>query len=210
MKPAKSISNLAEFLGKRQSNRSGRPRAIGSERLGGRRKAAVLLCLLPIAYCLLILGGCRRHDDGPTLDDLMQDAKDADADKRFEAIKEIGKMGPDGAPAIDTLIAALTDQEGSVRVKATYALANVGTKAELAIPALAQALRDKDAEVRAGAAYALPLVGGYSDSVVSALQAVLNDKDPEVRKNAADSLRNIKNGARFRAAAQQNAADGKP
>jgi len=142
----------------------------------------------------------------------------SDDDAREEAVKLLGKVGPDAIEAVPTLIEAI--KEDALCWEAINALGNIGGKAAMnalcdallndsdmgvrfraasslgkiqdkeAVPALIKALSDRDEYVRESAAYALGKIG--DKRATNALDAALNDRVEFVSKAAKKALNLIK------------------
>ena len=138
-------------------------------------------------------------------------------DVREEAVKSLGKIGPDAIEAVPTLIDAI--KEDALCWEAVNALGNVGGKAAMnalcdallndidmgvrfraasslgkiqdkeTVPALIKALLDRDEYVRESAAYALGKIG--DQRATNALNEALNDRFEFVSKAAKKALNMI-------------------
>ncbi len=76
-----------------------------------------------------------------SVDDLMTQLKDKDAQNRRAAAKGLAEAGPDAKPAVPALIDALKDKD--VRTDAAVALGDIGPAAKDAVEPLRDAVSDK-------------------------------------------------------------------
>jgi formylglycine-generating enzyme required for sulfatase activity len=91
---------------------------------------------------------------------LTQRLTGSDFEKRYEAIRAIGALGPSARLAVANLIAVTTDDNPSLRAKAAWALGQVGPDAKEAIAALSNlASKDPNSAVREAAQAALLEIG---------------------------------------------------
>ncbi|HYT90960.1 MAG TPA: HEAT repeat domain-containing protein [Gemmataceae bacterium] len=99
---------------------------------------------------LLALASC-----GPSTADLKEQATDADARKRLEAIHTLQGRVDERETVLPVLLSALKDDNLYVRRDAAKALAHFGPEARDAVPALLEQLRDREPSVRKAAAQSL-------------------------------------------------------
>jgi HEAT repeat protein len=76
-------------------------------------------------------------------------------DERWQAIYQLGKIGPKAASAVHSIARHLDSQDMKLRAAAARALGRVGPEAYPAIPALKKNLDNPDAEVQSAAKQAL-------------------------------------------------------
>jgi HEAT repeat protein len=114
-----------------------------------------------------------------------QGLTDTDADKRYEAVVELGKY--DVSLTEKFLIAAMHDTSEKVQQAAAKALGNGGSVA--AVPALVEWLGEPNPEMRKVAAEALGNIGGAE--ATTALTRSLGDVDDGVRAKAVRALGTI-------------------
>ena len=104
-------------------------------------------CLV-LSFVILVAGCGRRSTE-----DLIKELKDADAARRLEAVRELGRR--DEAAVVPALVEALKDANGYVRRDAALALGKFGQEARLAVSGLLAARKDKERMVRKAVAEAL-------------------------------------------------------
>jgi HEAT repeat protein len=115
--------------------------------------------------------------------------KSASALTRWEAIRTLGKIGPDAKPAMPVLIASLNDEEEKVREHAAESLGEIGDAT--AVPHLIRMLGDSAARVRRDAVRSLGQFGPAAKSSLPAIEKLLTDKEELVREAAKTALRRI-------------------
>ncbi len=123
--------------------------------------------------------------------DLTAIARDASLPPltRWEAIRTLGKIGPDSKPAVPVLVAALTDADAFVREHAAESLGEIG--AAEAIPDLTRILADPSPRVRRDAVRSLGQFGAAAKSALPEVEKLVNDPNDDVRDAAKKSLRQI-------------------
>ena len=77
---------------------------------------------------------------------------------KLEAIRILGKIGPDAKECVDELTEALKDKHSRNRQAAAHTLGNIGPRAEAAIPGLVLALIDPIESVRKEVTRSLPKI----------------------------------------------------
>lgn len=102
---------------------------------------------------------------------MVQRLKSPRFDVRYQAVQQLGHMGPRGQAAIPPLIEVLkTGEVGEMRFAAAQALGKMGATARPALPALREALKDEDRLVHVFVAEALYRIDPeLKDLAVSAL-----------------------------------------
>jgi HEAT repeat protein len=105
---------------------------------------------------VVLLTGCGQ--DKPTADWIAQ-ARDKDAARRLEAVKELGKRETELDAVVPVLIQALKDENSYVRREAATALGKLGPGASSSVSALRLAEKDKEKSVRKAASDALEKLG---------------------------------------------------
>jgi len=129
---------------------------------------------------------------------LLEALTSDNAQYRWKAAEELGKIGEDATYAVGPLRDTLEDKDATVRKYTAEALGRIGYGAKEAAPALTTTLNDEDEWVRLAAIDALGSIGWADDDVMSALIKLLADKDASVRTHAVRSL--AKFGPRAKAA----------
>src|SRR5262249_55023370 len=145
--------------------------------------------------------------NNPQIEERIAQLKDKDAGVYWNAIRELGKIGPSAIPA---LIEALKDKDDSVRMNAARTLGEIGDAS--AVAALIEMMKDKNTAAWESASnvyvkcssdyiesiieyygsackYAAEALGDIGDaSAVPALIEALKDNGEAVRKHAAIAL----------------------
>ena len=155
-----------------------------------------------LTWICLVLGalGCAREEE-IDVKALLEQAKDADADVRYMAVKQLGDLGSEGGEALSTLTNALRDTDATVRIGAVYALGQLGPIAGPAEPELREALlKDAEIDVRVGAAYALPSLGPAAEASLPALRSLTNHANAQLRDKSRLAIRHIERGRQYRSA----------
>lgn len=125
----------------------------------------------------------------PTLIELMQD-KSRDIEVRWNAIRTIGRIGPEGVSALPVLIEALGDPDWMIREHSAEAIGDFGPAAgPEAVTALVPMLTDEHARVRRDAVRSLGYMGALAHDTAAEIKLLLNDAEEQVREAAADALR---------------------
>src|SRR5262249_52237760 len=106
---------------------------------------------------------------------------------RWEAIRTLGKIGPDSKPAVPNLISGVTDRDDYVSEHAAEALGEIG--APEAVPYLTRALSDPSPRVRRDAVRSLGQLGAAAKSAVGEVEKLVTDPNDAVREAAKKSLR---------------------
>ena|GEM_PF-3739142 len=127
---------------------------------------------------------------------LLEALKSENAQYRWKAAEELGKIGKDAKYAVGPLIHKLKDKDATVRKYAIDALGGIGADAKCAVPTLIAALNDEDEGVRLAAIDALGSIGYADDDIVTTLIKLLNDKDSWSRDHAVTSLGKLGPGAK--------------
>lgn len=131
-----------------------------------------------------------RGDARPALTALVNILKDParDAEVRWNAVRTLGKMGPDGLEALPVLIEYTKDPDDLVREHSAEAMGDIGPAAAEGIPALIECLDDPIVRVRRDAVRSLGQIGEASRSAVPLIKALLNDPEDLVRTAARKAL----------------------
>jgi HEAT repeat protein len=91
---------------------------------------------------------------------LVKAARGPDDVVRWQAILELGSMGPDAEPAIPLLIEILRREEGRARLSAVWALGNIGLPARDALPDLERWGEVEDEGLRTAVREAIDKIDG--------------------------------------------------
>ena len=107
---------------------------------GDLRQIRLLILLVSVALVTLVLSGCGDSSDSPPttqanakVHQLVRLLEDSDIDKRIEAAKELGQIGPPAKLAIPALIRALKNRNTSLSNSASKALSRIGEEAARAL-----------------------------------------------------------------------------
>jgi hypothetical protein len=119
---------------------------------------------------------------------LLEALKSENAQYRWMAADELGKIGKDATYAVEPLIQRLKDRDATVRKYSADALGKIRYDGKDAVLALIATLNDEDKWVRLAAIDALGSIGSAHDGVISALIKLLTDNDDSVRTHAVRSL----------------------
>jgi HEAT repeat protein len=98
---------------------------------------------------------------GPqALPSLVKAVRGPDDVVRWQAISELGSMGPDAEPAVPLLIEILRREEGRARLATVWALANIGLPARGALPDLERWVEVEDEGLRTAVREAIDKIDG--------------------------------------------------
>ena len=127
----------------------------------------------------------------PQLIELMQ-SNDASVEARWNAVRTIGKIGPDAISAVPQLIDELDNPEDTIREHAAEAIGDIGpTAAELGVPALRGVLGDPYVKVRRDAVRSLGYIGPTAVDAVDDIIPLLDDPEEMVQTATRDALQKI-------------------
>lgn len=153
----------------------------------------------------------RDNDEKKPLAVWIKQLKEGDLPARRQAVRALGRLGPQAEDAVPALIDSLKDNDhigvgtsskgafedsyayNSMREAAVWALLRMGPKAEDAllhsgVPLLVAGLTDSDPGVRDHSARALGAIGPKAKAAVPALKDCLRDKNASVRRAASFAL----------------------
>ena len=108
-----------------------------------------LLCLFLLTFTPVSSAQQLTAADVPNI---VKTLKDKNPQVRIEAVRQLGKIGPEARAAIPALIETLSDEVDFVRDSAALAFGSTGRNSAADVPALVKQLQDRDAQVRAVAA----------------------------------------------------------
>lgn len=121
------------------------------------------------------------------------------ADARADAVRALGRTGPDAGKAVPALVAALEDGHGPVSAAAAETLGVLGAKAASAVPALIKVVEGHgDESTRRAAVEALGRIGPNAKPAVPALVTLLRRRGadaPTYQAQVARALGDIGPGA---------------
>lgn len=130
----------------------------------------------------------------PALPELLAVMHDEslNTEARWNAIRTIGKIGPDAISSLPDLIAALDDEEDTIREHSAEAIGDIGpTTAEEGVPALIPMLKDPATRVRRDAVRSLGYIGEASRVAVPQIIELIDDPEEIVRDAAKTALETI-------------------
>jgi HEAT repeat protein len=110
-----------------------------------------------------------------------------DADQKYVAVVELGRLGNSSTSVLDCLLGLLQNHDSKIRYLAAKSLGQLGDNSFSVLNGLIKLLKDSDADVCASAISALGQLGGDSEVVLSALINAL-DGDSIVRSSAVSAL----------------------
>ncbi|MCA9054514.1 MAG: HEAT repeat domain-containing protein [Planctomycetaceae bacterium] len=127
----------------------------------------------------------------PVLVELMQN-EEASVEARWNAVRTIGKIGPDALPALPALIDELDNPEDTIREHAAEAIGDIGpVAAEAGVPALRGVLGDHYVKVRRDAVRSLGYIGPPAAAAVDDILPLLDDPEEIVRVATRDAVKKI-------------------
>ena len=127
----------------------------------------------------------------PDLLQLMSNAA-ASVEARWNAVRTIGKIGPEAVTALPALIDELDHPEDTIREHAAEAIGDLGpSTAELGVPALRGVLNDPYVKVRRDAVRSLGYIGPAAAAAVDDILPLLQDPEQIVRVAAREALQKI-------------------
>jgi hypothetical protein len=119
---------------------------------------------------------------------LLEALEAENAQYRWKAAEELGKIGSGAKFAVGPLTDKLKDKDATVRKYSAEALGKIGYNAKGAVLALIATLDDEDESVRLKAIDALGDIGIADDDILSALIKLLTANDNSVRTHAVRCL----------------------
>jgi len=108
---------------------------------------------------------------------------------RWEAVRTLGKIGPDSKPAVPLLLELLGHKENRLREHSAESLGEIG--APEAVGPLTGLLADKEFMVRRDAVRSLGQLGAAAKPSLPAIEKLLTDKEEIVREATKAALRRI-------------------
>jgi HEAT repeat protein/S1-C subfamily serine protease len=120
---------------------------------------------------------------------LQRVLKESNVQRRAEAARAIGSIGPKAHSAIPSLLDAIKDTDAGVARAAMEAITSIGAADELMIPELIDKyVKDPDARVRRYTARAIGGMGPAAGRATDALIELTKDTDADVRKEGQIAL----------------------
>ncbi len=119
---------------------------------------------------------------------LVEALRSQDSVQRFQAAKDVGRLGWLACEALPTLVSALQDGDAKVREAVAHAIGQMGPDA---LPVLSGMLTHRDKYVRRNAAWAMGKLGPLARSALPSLCTALKDSDPRTASGIAQALGNM-------------------
>lgn len=126
----------------------------------------------------------------PTLVAIAQDETKS-VEARWNAVRTLGKLGPDGLDALPVLIDFTKHPEDNIREHAAEAIGDIGPTAKDGIPALVDCLDDPFVKVRRDAVRSLGYIGAAARESIPQIKPLLDDPEEIVRVAAKKALQTI-------------------
>lgn len=155
----------------------------------------VLMTLLDTEHAAVVARALSvyRGEARPALPNLVaivqNESKDVEA--RWNAVRTLGKLGPDGLDALPVLIEFTKHAEDNLREHAAEAIGDIGPTAVDGIPALVDCLDDSFVKVRRDAVRSLGYIGEAARTAVPQIKPLLDDPEEIVRVAAEKTLKTI-------------------